>query len=638
MTSYPEFDPLHAPEDPAAVDLPSPFEEEEEPPSLEGMIFCSYLTEEDLTGANWEKATPLPEIPPLMWDEPPAPEAAVLRAMAAARFEPRAAAQAAPPMPVEPAPPVVEPEAALWAAPERPLDPEAASEEPGKSAALPASDRLKSRSKSNRRFVPPGRAPAAPVAPSLYGNLADTSWLEAERAKSAAIELEAPATEPESVELNAARPDSARPDSEKPGSTKPGSAHTETSAGSPLPGSLHKEKLAVLEVPPSTSAAATVPTPRADRVSSRARARREENLSVLEAHPSPKENGAEQSTQPAETAGGTGIEPSASADASAAPAQLGEGLVEILAFQPPDLSDHSDPAPLAELEEDHRPLFQSFYKPAPAVQMQVRIPHFGHLALLVLLGFTGLVCSTLLTRAALHFRLWGVSTAQKAATDIHYTIGFMAGIYLITFGLAVVIFPLWWQRSFFSGLQWNAAGAWRRIWSLLAAACVCFVLALVDEIVLPGPTNAPIDKMFDSRTAAWLLLVFGVTFAPFFEEIVFRGFLLPALSTAFDWYGEKLTGNPATPPDADGHPQWSVPAMILAAICTSIPFAGMHAEQTGYSIGPFVLLVAVSLVLCWARLRTRSLAASVLVHASYNTLLFSIMLAGTGGFKHLDKM
>jgi hypothetical protein len=50
------------------------------------------------------------------------------------------------------------------------------------------------------------------------------------------------------------------------------------------------------------------------------------------------------------------------------------------------------------------------------------------------------------------------------------------------------------------------------------------------------------------------------------------------------------------------------------------------------------LLVCVSLVLCWARLSTRSLAASVLVHASYNFLLFSLMLLGTGGFKHLDKM
>jgi len=64
----------------------------------------------------------------------------------------------------------------------------------------------------------------------------------------------------------------------------------------------------------------------------------------------------------------------------------------------------------------------------------------------------------------------------------------------------------------------------------------------------------------------------------------------------------------------------------------------MHAEQTAHAFGPFLLLVCVSLVLCWARLSTRSLAASVLVHASYNFMLFALMLLGTGGFRHLDKM
>ena len=67
-------------------------------------------------------------------------------------------------------------------------------------------------------------------------------------------------------------------------------------------------------------------------------------------------------------------------------------------------------------------------------------------------------------------------------------------------------------------------------------------------------------------------------------------------------------------------------------------FAAMHADQQGYALGPFLLLVAISLVLCAVRLRTRSVAASVLVHASYNFLLFSLMLLGTGGFRHLDKM
>jgi membrane protease YdiL (CAAX protease family) len=64
----------------------------------------------------------------------------------------------------------------------------------------------------------------------------------------------------------------------------------------------------------------------------------------------------------------------------------------------------------------------------------------------------------------------------------------------------------------------------------------------------------------------------------------------------------------------------------------------MHGEQTSYSLGPFLLLVFISLVLCAIRLNTRSLAASTMVHAGYNFLLFSFMLLGTGGFKHLDKM
>ena len=78
--------------------------------------------------------------------------------------------------------------------------------------------------------------------------------------------------------------------------------------------------------------------------------------------------------------------------------------------------------------------------------------------------------------------------------------------------------------------------------------------------------------------------------------------------------------------------------MAVASILTSLPFALMHAEQTGYSFGPFLLLVSVSLVLCWTRLATRSLAASVVVHACYNFMLFSLMLIGTGFFRHMDKM
>jgi membrane protease YdiL (CAAX protease family) len=64
----------------------------------------------------------------------------------------------------------------------------------------------------------------------------------------------------------------------------------------------------------------------------------------------------------------------------------------------------------------------------------------------------------------------------------------------------------------------------------------------------------------------------------------------------------------------------------------------MHGEQTGHSLGPLLLLIVVSLILCAVRLKTRSLAASTLLHACYNLLIFSSMLVGTGGFRHLDKI
>ena len=282
------------------------------------------------------------------------------------------------------------------------------------------------------------------------------------------------------------------------------------------------------------------------------------------------------------------------------------------------------------------PLFQSWYQ--PEIRPPVRTPHLGHLAILGVFAIFGLLCASILIRTALHYHWYGVTTAQTAITDIHYTLGSEAVLYLITFGLCLVFFPMIWHKSFFAGLQWNGGVAIHLRKRLFVIASVCFGLALVNGILLPGPKDAPIDKIFRTPGAAWMLFAFGVTFAPFFEEMVFRGFLLPSLCTAFDWIHEKVSDAPVRSLDENGQPRWSLTSMAIASIVTSLPFAGMHAAQTGYSWGPFILLVGVSLVLCWARLSTRSLAASIMVHASYNFLLFSLMMLGTGGFKHLDKM
>jgi membrane protease YdiL (CAAX protease family) len=300
--------------------------------------------------------------------------------------------------------------------------------------------------------------------------------------------------------------------------------------------------------------------------------------------------------------------------------------------QPPPFS----PVQFPSAEPPERLLFQSFTQ--PAIVPPVRIPHLGHLAILVALTSVGLLCSTVLVLAGLHLHLFGVTTLDQAKTDVHYTLGSTVALYLATFTAALFVLPRVWHKGFFAGIQWNGPTALRLRWRLCGIAGFCFLLAMLDEILLPSPSNAPIEEMFRSPGAAWMMFAFGVTLAPFFEEIAFRGFLLPALATAWDWAIERATGKPPRPLDEHGHPQWSIFAMILASILTSLPFALMHADQQGHALGPFLLLIAISLVLCAVRLRTGSVAASVVVHASYNFLLFAFMFLGSGGFRHLDKM
>jgi uncharacterized protein len=417
-----------------------------------------------------------------------------------------------------------------------------------------------------------------------------------------------------------------------------------------------------------------------------------------------------QDKQPAASEAGAVNEPN-SADWPALPAHVAPTGENSGPVEPTEtLFDEIDPAavhrPLADVGPAAEPMFRQYEAPPPPPE---RIPNFGHLCLLGLLVALGLVFTGIVTQIALHNHLFGISTAQNALSDIHYTLGSEALLYIFTLAECLIVFPLVWRKGFFAGVQWNAGTAFRLRWRLFSAAGLCFLLAFVDSVVVPGPKNAPIEKIFHSPGAAWLLFAFGITFAPFFEEIFFRGFLLPALCTAFDWLAEKFTvkgmqeawslGRPRWSArvitwvslifasaviaaacaffylhgistwlfllayvlgltlflvfvqiygakstksrlvfvDRD-HPVWSFPALIIGSIATSIPFAAMHGEQTGYSIGPFLLLVAVSLVLCAVRLSTRSLAASTMVHASYNFMLFAIMLIGTQGFRHLDKM
>ncbi|HEX4320470.1 MAG TPA: CPBP family intramembrane glutamic endopeptidase, partial [Acidobacteriaceae bacterium] len=278
-------------------------------------------------------------------------------------------------------------------------------------------------------------------------------------------------------------------------------------------------------------------------------------------------------------------------------------------------------------------LLPSFVPP----QRFPRTPNFGDAALFLVLLLMGLLVTTGSLGLALHLhwleRWFGLRTIEEAGKSTPLALGTQLAIYLIAIAGAVPFFRMVWGKPFLAGLHWHGPTAWRFRFRLLGTAVLCNLLAIVGNWVLPFPEHAPIDKLFSTSRDAWMLACFGITIAPFFEEMIFRGFLLPAVATAWDWLSERMSGRLPRPLDAEGNPVWSIGAMTCAALVVSGPFALMHSPQLGHAWGPLLLLYCVSLVLCVVRLMTRSLAASTMVHSAYNFMLFAVMFAQTGGFR-----
>jgi membrane protease YdiL (CAAX protease family) len=273
--------------------------------------------------------------------------------------------------------------------------------------------------------------------------------------------------------------------------------------------------------------------------------------------------------------------------------------------------------------------------PEPPV---VRHPNFADAMLFTLMLLVGALVATGGLGIALYFHWFGLRNLDAAMKSTPVALGSQLAIYVLGLAVAVPFFRMVWGMRYFAGLHWHAATAYRLRYWLVGIAFLLNLLALAVGLVVKFPEHAPIDKMFGTPSDAWLLAGFGVLVAPFFEEMLFRGFLLPAVATAWDWCGERMSGARPQALDAAGNPVWSWGARVFAALAVSAPFAWMHSAQVADSWGPLMLLYCVSLALCAVRLAARSLAASTLVHSAYNFMLFALMFAQTDGFQHLDKM
>jgi membrane protease YdiL (CAAX protease family) len=280
----------------------------------------------------------------------------------------------------------------------------------------------------------------------------------------------------------------------------------------------------------------------------------------------------------------------------------------------------------------------------------VRIPHIGHTLLFIAIAGASMLLIQLLAyglAVGLHF--FPHETNSELMREPRLLIPTMFLSYFVGGLLCIIIFSAVWHRPFADGVRWDLKPVSRHLWLLIVTGVVVSIGVQLLSNFLPIPKELPIDDFFRTPVDVWMVAIFGVFVAPVFEELAFRGFLLPSLASAWDWMTGKLSdrirvelaalqGAPLTAFAPITDPKWSPAAIFFASTLTSICFALLHADQLAHAWAPLGVLFCVSLVLCAVRLRFHSLAASALVHACYNGTIFAMLFFATSGFRHLDKL
>jgi uncharacterized protein len=184
--------------------------------------------------------------------------------------------------------------------------------------------------------------------------------------------------------------------------------------------------------------------------------------------------------------------------------------------------------------------------------------------------------------------------------------------YLLVVAFMVQIVRLKRRGDFLAAICWNLPNAQRALMALAGGAGLALFSSIFTVLLSKWiPKSLPIDKYFHDASSAYLLALFGVIVAPFVEELLFRGFLYPALARRI--------------------------GVSASVIFTAAAFAVIHQGQLAHAWVPLLWLFVVGIVLTVVRARTKSVATSVLIHLAYNATIFALVFIGTQGFRHMER-
>ncbi|MDP8989316.1 MAG: CPBP family intramembrane metalloprotease [Acidobacteriota bacterium] len=175
------------------------------------------------------------------------------------------------------------------------------------------------------------------------------------------------------------------------------------------------------------------------------------------------------------------------------------------------------------------------------------------------------------------------------------TLLFQSFMYVFLVGSLYLVIVRRYGSPFWSALGWTfeiPCG-----WLLMAAGPLLTILLSVLGVLLRAPSDSSqIEVLIKSRASLAAVMLFGVVLAPIFEEMLFRGFLLPLLARSLGpWLGIFLT---------------------------ALLFGLLHGAQNYWAWQPIMLIGVAGIVFGYVRYKTKSTTSAFVMHSAYNATGF----------------
>lgn len=215
------------------------------------------------------------------------------------------------------------------------------------------------------------------------------------------------------------------------------------------------------------------------------------------------------------------------------------------------------------------------------------------IAIVVVAGLAAVVLTSLGGIHTLSFQLPGGAGADQQGEGVATLL--MLGVWQIVTITLTLLASAWGDRpSQVLALRRPAPSGWAYLYALVLMMALQVALSVVQQQVLKQDVFVDLRPFLAIFQEHWTLafLVVGIG-APLAEELLFRGFLLPALSRSRLGFGG-------------------------AAILSTALWTALHA---GYSVAGIADVFLVGLFFSWLLWRTGSLWVPILCHALYNSLL-----------------